>query len=169
MLSQNKTFYNPFLNFRPHLCHLVVLSPTTVVTVVYKNGSLSLQGVPESCMPLHQCPPTETGSRILLTGMVIRFAENTLNLSRLCTFKAPLYQYQLLSKFAAGQMVNRTSGVCIYMKVYTWYKQSLVWSGCVACAARCRDLFPPSQLFLDSTFFPLFLFIMLLIFSLSPI
>lgn len=79
VLPRNKTFHNPFLNFKPHLCHLMVLSPTTVVTAVYKNGSLSLQRVPESCMPLHQCPPTETGSRMLLTSMVVRFAENTLN------------------------------------------------------------------------------------------
>lgn len=137
----NKTFYNPFLNFKPHL---IVPSPTAGVTVVYKNGSLSLQGVPESCMLLHQRPPTETGSGILLMGMVVRFAENRLNLSRLCTLRAPLYWYQVLCRLAVGQMASRTYGVCIHIKEYVWSKQGLVWAGCVACAARCKDLFPPS-------------------------
>lgn len=115
-------------NFKPHLCHLMVLFPTTVVTAEHENHSLSLQGVPESCMPLHQCPPTEICSIIFLTGMVVRFSENILTLTRLCTFKAPLYPYQLLCKFAAGQMVNRTSGVCIYVEVYT-YGLSKGWFG----------------------------------------
>lgn len=72
------TLYNTFFNFKLHLCHLMVLFSITVVTGVYKNGSSSLQGVPESHMPLHQCPPTDSSSRILPTGMVDRFAENKL-------------------------------------------------------------------------------------------
>lgn len=53
----------------------MVLSHTTVITEVYKIGSLTLQGAPESCMPLHQRPCTEAGSRILLTGLVATLAK----------------------------------------------------------------------------------------------
>jgi len=119
VLSQNETFYSPFflissLTFVISWCFPPTTQWCIKMAVYHCRGFLNHACHYISVLPL------KTALEYCSPNMVVRFAENTLNLSRPCTFKTPLYRYQLLCKFAAGQRVNRTSRVCLYMKMYTF-------------------------------------------------